>query len=162
MLLLAGVTSAAAIWYLRGLSQRSMSFWGPAAGELILQAPQVEALRLAPAESAEALPAGERLTIGGQAFDVIQRRDISQARGLVNVRRALMQDASYEWSVPPPAPPVRWSYALRFTDQDRAATLLLVLDPPAAKPLDRDESVGTRPIVAGLRAFFAEQFPVSK
>src|SRR5688572_12189392 len=113
MLLLAGATSAAAIWYLRGLSQRSMSFWGPAAGELILQSPQVEALRLAPAESSTSPPGGERLTIDDRTFDVIQRRDISQARGLVNVRRALMQDASYDWSAPPPDPPVRWSYALR-------------------------------------------------
>ena len=158
MLLLGAATSVAAIWYLRGLSRRSMEFWGPQAGELILQAPQVEVLQLA---SAEADSAAERLIVDGQDFSVIQRRDISQARGLANVRRALMQDASYQWPADRPDPPLGWSYALRFTDRDRSTTLLFALDPPAARPLERNLCVGTGKIAAGLRDFFAEHFPVA-
>jgi hypothetical protein len=148
MLLLGAATSVAAIWYLRGLSRRSVEFWGPQAGALILQAPQVEALLLAPTGPDSAAEQS-----------VVERRDVSQARGLANVRRALMQDASYEWPPSRPDPLLRWSHALRFTDRDRTTTLLFALNPPAARPLERDMCVGTKKIAAGLRDFFAEHFP---
>jgi hypothetical protein len=141
MFLLAATAAVAAIWYLRGLSQRSMDFWGPVAGELILQAPHVEALQLAGAEP--------------------KRRDISQARGLTNVRRALMQDASFDWNDRTAAPSTGWDYALRFQDGDRSATLLFAIDPPRAALQEAEEQVSTLPIAGGLRAFLEEQFVVS-
>jgi hypothetical protein len=76
---------------------------------------------------------------------------------MVNVRRGLMQDASFEWDAAI-QPPEHWDYALRFRAGQRTATLLFALEPPSARLMDRDQPTSTRPIAAGLRAFFSEQF----
>ena len=136
MLLLAVAAGIAAIWYLRGLSQRSMEFWGPAS-ELILHAPLVEVYELSSTDEAH---------------------NISRARGLINVRRGLMNDASYDWSAQPKPADGNWRYALRFQDSKGGATILLSIDPPLAMKSDRTQCVSTRPIAKGLQAFVEEQF----
>ena len=161
LLILALAIGAASfsIWYLRGLSLRSMEFYGLQAGQLILQAPVVEAMRLEPADATAEPATSETLTVDARTYAVIQRRDISRAKGLINVRRGLMNDASYHWEEAPSRGPLRWEYALRFRDGDRQATLLFSLDQGLVMPFDnRRRPISFRPVKAGLEAFFAEQF----
>ena len=136
MLSLALAATAFGIWYLRGLSQRSLGYWGPEVSDLISRAPQVEVMQL---------PDG-------------LWEDISQARGLINLRRALVADASYDWEATS-AQPLRWHYALRFRDDGREAVLVFSLDSGQVMLKDRPPSVSARPILRGLKSFFAEHFP---
>jgi hypothetical protein len=156
MLLLAVGAAVLGIGYLRGLSQRAQAYWEPAHAELILQAPHVEAWQLAGAERSGTDAGVEQVTIDGRSVVVLARRDVSEARGLVNVRRGLMQDASYDWDTPPTLPS-DWDYALRFHDGDRETVLLFSLVSAQAARAGL-QPIATRPINQGLEAFFAEQF----
>jgi hypothetical protein len=138
ILVLAASAAVFSIWYLRGLSRRSYQYFGTEAAELILQAPVVEASR--PADGAPQ-----------------QRRDISQARGLINVRRGLVSDASYDWDPGEISTSPRWDYSLHFRDGPREATLLVSLADRQIM-LGGDRLLFTRSVAEGLRHFFAEQF----
>lgn len=136
MLALALAAAAFGIWYLRSLSQRSLAYWGPEVSDLISRAPNVEVthVRYGP------------------------WKDISQARGLVNLRRALVSDASYAWDSPP-EPSLHWAYALRFRDEHRQA--VLVFSPTTGHVMLKDHPppVSVDPIYEGLQSFILEQFP---
>lgn len=160
MLVLAVAAAATAIWYLRGLSRRTTERWGPAAGQLILQAPHIEAWRLAPLNDAGGKDPAT-VIVDGQRLAILQRRDLSQAPGMTNVRRALMNDASYAWDVSSTEPP-HWTHALQFRDADRKATLLFSHDPPQIMLLGDDRPVFPQRIARGLQVFLEEQFPGAK
>lgn len=159
MLVLAVAAAATAIWYLRGLSRRTIERWGPAAGQLILQAPHIEAWRLGPIGEADAANSAT-VHVAGQHLAIIQRRDLSQAPGIANVRRALMNDASYSWDAPGAASP-HWTHALQFSDADREATLLFSHQPPYIMLLGDDRPLSPQRIARGLQVFLEEQFPGS-
>lgn len=96
MLMVAVGLAAFALWFNIQRGQRSLAFWGREAAQRIQQARQVELLWLAPAT--EDAADGERLTIGGATYRVTRRQDISQARGLIHARTALLDDHSYVWN----------------------------------------------------------------
>jgi hypothetical protein len=155
MLVLSVAAAVYAIWYLRGLSRRAVEYYGSAAGQLILQAPHIEAWRLEPAAEGDSA-ASEQLSVEGTPLAIAARQDVSQAPGITNVRRGLMNDASYDWGEVPAIAP-HWTHALRFSDGDRNVTLLFSHDPPRAMMLGSDQRLSTRPVAAGLQAFFASQ-----
>jgi hypothetical protein len=136
MFALAAAAAVFGIWYLRTLSQRSLAYWGPEVADLITRAGKVEAAEM---------PDGAW-------------RDVSQARGLINLRRALVSDASFDWDAPT-TEPVRWQYALRFRDQDRQVLLLISLEAGQVMLEGRPPPVSSRPILSGLKSFLQEHFP---
>lgn len=160
MFVLAVAAATTAIWYLRGLSRRTVEQWGPAAGQLILQAPHIEAWLLEPVGEEEAPPAAA-IDVEGQHLAVVERRDISQAPGITNVRRALMNDASYAWDASTRDAP-RWTHALQFSEADRKATLLFSHNPPQVMLLDDDRPLSPHRIASGLHVFLEEQFPPAR
>ena len=124
-----------AILYQRGQTRRCLAFFGPEHARRVATAGRVELLRLAPSAVDGHLAAVERL-------------DISKARGLVHLRRGLVEDANYDWDPgdrnpdatrgEPPAtgrlPATRWTHAMRFSD-DGETTIVLALPESTA---DRD------------------------
>lgn len=159
-----GLAFAAAAfgWYWnREASRRCLQFWGAAAAAQIAAAPQAELLDLASGGTptgAAAEPA-DRLDAAGQAYIIVQRADVSHARGFGNVRRMLVQDASYDWSAPAPAEPIRWDRALRFTGKDGPTVVLLALSAQHAALVGRPGAVQLDPAAATiLREFCSEQF----
>src|SRR5436309_633792 len=95
MIAIAVVAAAFTWWWNFQRGQKALEFYGPTAATLIRTAPRVELSR-----------DGEPL------------RDISKAKGLVNARTSLLDDASYEWISTDQL--VRPDFSLRFTDADRS------------------------------------------
>ena len=148
MLALAFAMAAFAIWYQRGQTRRCLEFYGSDHARRIQEAPRVELWQLAPAASAT-------------RPDPVSRSDISAARGVVHLRRGLVEDANFAWERPSggdgPAP----QYAFAFFDDAAAAepaTLVVVgLDERggALGVAGRPGTVTLGRIAAGLRTWLA-------
>jgi len=84
LVLLGLVGAVAGIAYQRLQTGRCLEFYGPEVARLVNAAPRVELLRLAP---------------GGSPGHLVARdvRDVTLARGLVHLRRGLVEDANFDW-----------------------------------------------------------------
>lgn len=156
--------SAAAWVYQRGRAARPLEFWGADAGLLVASAPRVEALLLGYAGEKGAAADGDLGTIesGPIEFDgarlvVLRRADVSTARGITNVRRALLDDGSFAWDASDSCRP-EWTHALRFSSDDAETLLLLSFDCPRATTVAGGRTASIAPSAAALREFLEEQF----
>ena len=116
IILLFAVGLAAAtfsLWYHYQSGRRALALWGREDAVLIARAPAITAEQLVPGDAApqaaEATAAPldgpiERLGIGGKFYRVVARADASQARGVSNIRRALLMDITYRWDETGPEP----------------------------------------------------------
>ena len=118
-----GATSFA-IWYNHKKTRRIIRFFGPSPTVLIARAPDVKFLQLAPTTDAGDEVDQEILAAGEQELVVLNRHEISEARGLKHLRHALRQDVSYAWE-DSAKPNSEWPYALQFIHGPRRETLLL-------------------------------------
>lgn len=106
-----------AIVFLYSQGSRAMDFWGRDAAVLIRKAPQVELLWLeSSAEGDQPRVFVEQLSIEDRPVRAVKVQDITDSRGLVHARHALITDASFDWDNPRGDCQPKWSYALRFTD----------------------------------------------
>lgn len=133
--------ASAALWYLRQQGRRALDFWGGEHAQRIMQSPRVEVALWPTTPDA-----------GAQAWF-----DVSQARGLINLRRALLSDASFDWSAGTNADP-RWEYLLRFTDESgKHTTLCISLSDARIAIVGPHRSVSMEPIANAMAAFMREQ-----
>lgn len=135
---LALVAASAAWWNAWSKGRRALEYWGSEAAYLIRLAPTVTLIELqSPPELATDQQSGKQWPglVNGQDYTVKRRLDISQARGLVHARQALIQDTSYQWPVMS-SPAVNWQYAIEFVDQQRRVVVLLNLDSGIVARLD--------------------------
>jgi len=160
-----GVSMASvAVWYHHRSGQKCLEIWGIEGANLIRHAKQIEALRLGPRdtttsnESAEPI---ETLTFGDREVAVLGRLDISQARGLLHARHALIVDHNFDPEQQSASLTPSWQYALRFHDGDRE--VLLAFDPDhdyvRLYPIDRGQGLRgatMRAVVAFVEREFAE------
>jgi len=86
MLALGAALAVFAVWYQWGQTRRCLAFYGSAAAHRIQVAPRVELWRLDPGGRAVRPESGDR------------RCDVSHARGLVHLRRGLVEDANFDWN----------------------------------------------------------------
>lgn len=120
-LLLLGLTAATvAIAFQRGQTQRCLAFYGPETAAAVSRAGHVELWRLAEVDG--------RLT-------AVERSEISSAKGLVHLRRGLVEDANFDWAAAAagPLPVGSWDWAMVFAESpaavpDRAVQVVLDLD----------------------------------
>lgn len=160
------LAAAFSVWYHYQGAHRSADFWGTPTAQLIVEAPEVRALRLDAAprprldeEGMPLEPPDEPAVEFGNGFwTVLGDHDASQARGLVNVRRALVQDASFNWRGRPPGDP-NWLYGLEFNDGRLWATVLFDFDSAqVALSGDRKTALLDPGASNTWRKFFDEQF----
>ena len=120
-ILLLGIAAATvAIWYQRMQTRRCLDFYGAEAAWRVVKAPRVELWRLAPTGRPGRLMA-------------TNRHDVTVAKGIVHLRRGLVEDASFRWDVAGPVgrlPEDAWHYALVFSDPaiDGRTTLVVNLE----------------------------------
>lgn len=169
LVLLALGLAAFAVWFQWGQTRRSLYFYGPAAARSIQAAPRVELWSLA----------AER----GQVR-AISRLDISRAPGLVHLRRGLIEDVNFSWTVSlhedsqkdadagsdgggDPAdgragrlPLQAWDEAIAFFEAADAPTAAAVVafdldEPGFATVVGRPGRIRLGPIAPGLRKWIA-------
>jgi len=121
LLLLGLAAGVAGILFQRGQTRRCLEFYGAEAARKVAAAPVVEVWRLEPGEGPGGLVA-------------VERRDVSTARGLVHLRRGLVEDANFRWPIPGAGGVARlhesaWDTGLVFSDPaDDRPPVMLVID----------------------------------
>jgi hypothetical protein len=151
MIALAMVLAAFAVWFQWGQTRRCLAFYGSEAAHRIQLAPRVELWRIGGDGAARPPTPGDRT-------------DVSGARGLVHLRRGLVEDANFSWDDPDRAAgdPAAEPWALAFFDDvaglepgtvviirlDAAGGSLAVAGRPGILTLGR--------LAAGLRTWLAD------
>jgi hypothetical protein len=137
-------------WFRYAATHRTVEFWGPNAARLIRDAPRVTLRSYDPAVGAE------------PKSDAPLPLDISQARGLIHLRTALMEDRSYDWSAKPPGD-ANFQSSLVFEDSPGAEPRLVILLSPDFTWAGNGSSnasprpiISTQPIAEGLKKFFTD------
>jgi hypothetical protein len=118
-ILLVGITAATvAVAYQRLQTHRCLDFYGPEAARQVAKAPRVELWQLAPAGRPG------RLVATG-------RHDVTSAKGIVHLRRGLVEDVGFRWSEVGLAgrlPEAAWDYALVFSNPTLDGRTTIVID----------------------------------
>lgn len=163
-LVLALALASGAWEYYYRLQQRPLALWGAQAARLIIQAPEVEGWLLADAnaeDKTEGVEEVQAITIGSRRLRVVERRELGDARGLLHLRKALMNDRSFDWDAEAPKD-VDWRYGLKFAKGSETATVLFAPQAERVRILELGNKVSVAPIARGLEKFFQEQFPEAK
>lgn len=177
--------SAFAWWYRVSQSRQAMAFWGGETALLVRRAPVVELWRLrsktedspsdepaaqTPSESAERRPQPSEPTASSEiAFPdapqlvVADKLDISDVRGLIHARHALVEDASFDWDRLRQAglqddEPRDWEFVLRFIDGSSEVSARIDLENGWLNIVGTPREVSVGPIVGGLSTFLRRQF----
>jgi hypothetical protein len=156
------------VWYQHASTNATHEFLGVGGMALVTQSPQAELLILGQPGEAGVVVAkplthsGSTLKIGGHELPIVRRHDLNKARGVLNLRHALRQDASYDFDAPVSLDPP-WKFAIVFADDARAITL--AFDPDAGGR-GRVAAVETGRVAglaektaSGLATFFADFEP---
>jgi hypothetical protein len=138
--------------------RRPMELWGAAAARLIAHGKEVQAWRLSTSEDPVSTDVLETITFDGQRLHVVDRREITKARGLVHFRSGLLNANCFDWNAPSPNASPAWQFALRFTDGEETATMLFAPKAQRLRLLETGAEISIAPISEGLETFLKEQF----
>lgn len=145
LVLLALGLAAFAVWFQWGQTRRCLAFFGPAATRRIQAGSRVEIWSL---------------EADGGAVRASSQLDVSQAPGLVHLRRGLIEDVNYRWDAIAPDQPrlaaADWDVAIAFygaaADEDSATVVAFDLDAGgAATVVGRPGRVALGRLTPGLR-----------
>ena len=150
------VATGFGIWFKRQMTCQVLELLGPRAVQRVALPTHVDYLELQALAGSGHANHGETLTLPDTQIGIIRRFDISGAAGLLHLKHALLQDASYDWHASTDGSPT-WQYALQFTDDQDHTTFLLDLNQRHVLILERDRRavLGTK-INEGLKAYLAE------
>ena len=157
-------------WYHYRGGHRTLDFWGTTSAVLIAEAPHVELLSLGEAgpieedaaetdsQAAGEAQASRALEFGDQSWKVLSSKDGGQARGMANVRRALVLDTTFDWNTPPDDDEPEWQYALGFNDKRNWVTVLFDFETGRVALTGGKKTARLDPAAnRELREFFAEE-----
>ena len=161
-----GTALAAAVFawtfqYMRG--RHILELWGVDNARLIrVEGKSVTLLELADdpreANNEEEALSQETFEIDGQEFFVEESRDVSEVRGLIHARQALIEDGSFQWDQPRGDCQAQWQYVLQFADGDRTATVLFDTHCRRARLWKTDREAAITPkVFDGWLKFLSEQ-----
>ncbi|MBX9790078.1 MAG: hypothetical protein K2Y37_14270 [Pirellulales bacterium] len=159
--LLAVLMASYAWWHRRQAGERALEFWGPETALLISRAPEVELIELG-LDNRGLTAVDEAPRFGSSSLAAVRTKLVQRGEsvpGLNKARTILLQDNAFAWDEPAGSCEPRWQYALEFRDGQRRATVLIALDCPRVKLVEREASASIRPIAEPLREFLVAQFP---
>lgn len=147
MIALAVALAVFAVWYQRQQTHRCLAFYGIADAQRIQVAPRVELWRPAPPP-------------GGTPSNPTSRTDVSAARGIVHLRRGLVEDANFAWNLAPPSgsPAFGLAFFDAVGDPTPGTVLLVGLDARGGwLAVDgRPGAIALGRLAAGLRSWLAD------
>ena len=168
------------VWYHYRNQRLAQAFWGPASAQLIDHAAAAELLELGPpieglsltddaAEEpqtddkppdADAPPPPKAVEFNQTPWTVVATKDAAQAKGLPNLRRTLVLDATFDWSEPASETEPRWQYGMSVNDGRTWATVLFDFDSRQVGLTGGRKTALLMPTANDdFRRFFSEQFP---
>jgi hypothetical protein len=104
-------------------------------------------------------PTVKAFDFDGTAWIVSATKDAAAAKGINNLRRALVLDTTYNWSEQPPAGEPVWKYGLAMTDERDWVTVLFDFDSRRiALAGGRRTAVLNPEASAEFQQFFSDQF----
>lgn len=144
-------------------TRRALAFWGPETVRLIQQSTKVELLVLEPTAAVVSDDQSDDfLLFGGKKWQIVERADLSRARGLVHARHALTDDASFESeSTAASSNESQWSHAVRFGDANGSATVLMDFSARRFANFDTGREVSViAKIASGWQTFVERHAPL--
>ena len=152
---------AAGAWLYRvELGDEALDYWGTPAAFRIRHARLVEAYQVV--QAAEGMPASHDgiLELDGQLYRLVNKRDISSTRGIINARQALIEDASFGdfGALTAASSPPHWRFALRFVENGATSTVLFDASVCRLRLVSKSATAAIDPISSGMKRFLDEQF----
>jgi len=160
---LAGLALSAGViswWYRYEAAHEATMYWGVEASRLISQPSEVEIYELALLGAESAAEEGTGVLELGRRYRAAEPRGLTNARGMVHLRHALMSDRNYEWDAPVDPAEIDWRWCLRFFDSQHEIRVVLAADLAAigrvvAADQTPVEAFSCSPLSESLRAYFA-------
>jgi len=139
--------------YRYGTTHQSTRFWGREAALLIARPSEVEIFRLELAKDSE--DSGQSLDLG-RPYLAIPIREITNERGMVHFRHALMTDGNYQWASEPEPGEIDWHWGMRFHDGQIQALVVLAEDLATIGLVDqgRVRALSCQPMAETLQDYF--------
>lgn len=144
MVVLAAALAAFAVWFQWNQTKRCLALYGPAMAHAIQDAKRVELWSL---------------DADGGRQRMVTARDVSQAPGLVHLRRGLVEDANFAWEQASGdrLPAAAWDTALAFYGVASSEPLAVVAfdldDPGWLTVVGRPGRIGLGRLAKGLRTW---------
>jgi len=155
--LLAFSAGTGAVWWQYNQQRRAMRFWGTDAAMLIRHAPMVEILKLRAVDETEKSET-PLVVVNDLRLSVAATKDISDLRGLVHARYALIEDASFDWDTSQKDCVESWQYGFRFSENENVATVLLDFECNRVYFAEQNcDATLTKQIMDGMRKYTAGQ-----
>ncbi|HEX3654795.1 MAG TPA: hypothetical protein VHV55_03265 [Pirellulales bacterium] len=162
MLVLGVAAAAYTQFYYARLQRRPIELWGGYNAQLMMNAPLVNAMLLAPTDNKAGAEHLERLMVGGEHLSVLAEKDVTNQPGFSHVRQSLVNDTSFDWSGPDKDCKPEWKYGLEFSNGEHTALLLIAPNCGLARLTDTGATGAMRPVMPGIERFLREQFPEKK
>lgn len=151
-------------WYHYQNAHRSLDYWGTERASLIATAPEITVFEVTADPNVPIDPAAIGTDVptiidAGITYRVRASKSADKARGVSNIRRALVLDTTYDWQDPPAADYERhWGYAMRFRDGANDAIVLFDLPVGLVSTSGGKVARLNATAAADLGLFFREQF----
>lgn len=139
-------------------TQRTRELYGGEGADLVRRAEQVEGLVLSGFHDDESV---EQIAVGPDAFAVVGRKDLSQTKGLVHARTALLDDHSYDWDDQTTGDcQPRIEYAVRFSRGGEQMTLVFDFGCRGVWLVESQQRATLAPKIAeGWQSFLTRHLP---
>lgn len=144
-------------WFRYSATHRAAEYWGPKAARLIRDAPAVQFWPHEPPADLETVRMA--LISTGNIVDPAAVRDITNARGLIHLRNALLDDRSYRWPAVDPPEGANWKWVVSFRNDpaNEGAMVILSDDCKLLVDFDRPRQVlSCESIAVGLSEMIAD------
>ncbi|MEX2113919.1 MAG: hypothetical protein WD845_12085 [Pirellulales bacterium] len=155
------LAASLSVLYHRQSGRQVLELWGTETALLVARAQEVRVLELRSADAAAPLDGDtpiQRLGIGGRFYLVAKAKDAAEARGLSNIRRAMVLDASYDWNAAGETNVPTWQYAMEFSEAGHHAMVLFDFESRRVGSTVNGQTAPLQPVAAAdWRVFFAEQ-----